>query len=269
MANVTNYGWAYVHPTASQAQARGVDKSIQFLTGAVDSNGIGGGSGSANLTFDYANNQLVLTGNMTASGHVSASAFYGDGSNLTNVGAGAGFPFTGDAVITGSLTVTQGITASNYIIENTVEINSNGSSFFGNTNDDNHIFTGSIMAGAVGANIDVHYILASSQLKVPGLRVNYRSVGLTAFTASQSDYLVGITSNSSTAVTVELPAASICSGSLLVIKDEAGGVRSSGNAITVSASSGDTVENTDSVQIAGTMASKTFYSNGGTKWFVI
>ena len=85
MANVTNYGWAYVHPTASQAQARGVDKSIQFLTGAVDSNGIGVGSGSANLTFDYANNQLALTGNMTASGHVSASAFYGDGSNLTGI----------------------------------------------------------------------------------------------------------------------------------------------------------------------------------------
>ena len=85
MANVTNYGWAYVHPTASQAQARGVDKSIQFLTGAVDSNGIGVGSGSANLTFDYDNDQLVLTGNMTASGHVSASSYYGDGSNLTNI----------------------------------------------------------------------------------------------------------------------------------------------------------------------------------------
>ena len=266
MANVTNYGWAYVHPTASQAQARGVDKSIQFLTGAVDSNGIGVGSGSANLTFDYDNDQLVLTGNMTASGHVSASSYYGDGSNLTNIGT---FPFTGDAVITGSLNVTEGITASNYLIQNTFEINNNGSSNFGNTNDDNHVFTGSVFIGASGSNIDVQYVLASSQLKVPGLRVNYRSIGLTEFTASQSDYLVGITSNASTAVTVELPAASICSGSLLVIKDEAGGVRSSGNAITVSASSGDTVENTDSVQIAGTMASKTFYSNGGTKWFVI
>ena len=172
-------------------------------------------------------------------------------------------------MITGSLNVTEGITASNYLIQNTFEINNNGSSNFGNTNDDNHVFTGSVFIGASGSNIDVQYVLASSQLKVPGLRVNYRSIGLTEFTASQSDYLVGITSNSSTAVTVELPAASICSGSLLVIKHEAGGVRSSGNAITVSASSGDTVENTDSVQIAGTMASKTFYSNGGTKWFVI
>ena len=29
MANVENYGWAYVHPTASQAQARGVNKFIK------------------------------------------------------------------------------------------------------------------------------------------------------------------------------------------------------------------------------------------------
>ena len=135
MANVENYGWAYVHPTASQAQARGVDKSIQFLTGALDGNGIGMGSGSANFTFDYSSSQLVLTGNMSASGHISASFFHGDGSNLTNVGSGQGFPFTGDAVITGTLHVTNAITASNYLIENTFEVNSSGSSTFGNTDD--------------------------------------------------------------------------------------------------------------------------------------
>ena len=54
MSSIKNYGWAYVHPTASQAQARGINKSIQFLTGAVDSNGIGMASGSAKLMFDYA-----------------------------------------------------------------------------------------------------------------------------------------------------------------------------------------------------------------------
>tara|TARA_B100000287_G_scaffold175185_1_gene165195 strand:- start:1801 stop:2610 length:810 start_codon:yes stop_codon:yes gene_type:complete len=269
MANETNYGWAYVHPTASQAQARGVDKSIQFLSGAVDSNGIGTGSGSAKLTFDYtlATPQLFLSGNMTSSGHVSASVFYGDGTNLQGVSS---FPYNGNAVITGSLNVTEGITASNYLIENTFEINNSGSSNFGNSNDDNHIFTGSLMIGASGSNVDVQYILASSQLKVPGLRVNYRSLGTTAFTASQSDYIVGVSANISTAVTVELPPASTGAGLLLVIKDEAtGGARSSGNAITVSASSGDTVDDVNHVTIAGTMASKTFYSNGVSKWFVI
>lgn len=269
MANTENYGWAYVHPTASQAQARGVTKSIQFLSGTVDSNGIGVGSGSSKLIFDYTltTPQLALTGNMTASGHVSASSFYGNGENLTGIST---FPHDGDAVITGSLIVTQDITASNYIIENTLEINNAGSSNFGNTNDDNHIFTGSVLIGAVGSNIDVHYVLASSQLKVPGLRVNYRSFSTTAFTASQSDYIVGVTANISTAVDIELPNATNCSGSLLVIKDEAtGGARSSANAITVAAASGETVDGVASVSINGTMASKTFYSNGVDKWFVI
>ena len=127
MANVENYGWAYVHPTASQAQARGVTKSIQFVSGAVDSNGIGTASGSAKFTFDYVLTppQLFLSGNMTSSGHVSASTYYGDGSNLDNISP---FPHNGNAVITGSLTVTNSITASNYLIENTFEVNNNGSS---------------------------------------------------------------------------------------------------------------------------------------------
>ena len=48
--------------------------------------------------FDYAltTASLRLSGNMTSSGHVSASAFYGDGSNLSNIGT---FPFNGNAVI--------------------------------------------------------------------------------------------------------------------------------------------------------------------------
>ena len=268
MANVVNYGWAYVHPTASQAQARGVDKSIQFLSGALDGNGIGMGSGSANFTFDYATSQLSLTGNMTASGHVSASTFYGDGSNLSNISP---FPYNGNAVITGSLTVTNSITASNYLIENTFEVNNSGSSVFGNTDDDTHQFTGSVLFGASGSTADVQYSVSNSQLKIPGLKVAYRTTGSIAFSASVSDYIVGVAANISTAVTIELPDASTAgSGSLIIIKDEAsGGSRTSGNAITVSASSGDTVENTTSVAIAGTMASKTFYSNGNTKWFVV
>ena len=268
MANVENYGWAYVHPTLGQAQARGVDQSIQFLSGAVDSNGIGSASGSADLTFDYANNQLDLTGNMTASGHVSASAFYGDGSNLEGVDS---FPYTGDAVITGSLTVTQAITASNYVIENTIEINSNGSSQFGNTDDDTHEFTGSVSFGVSGSPApDFKYDVAKSQVRLPAVRVPYRSEASTAFSASTQDYIIGVASNTSTAVLIELPsAADAGSGSLIVIKDEATGNRAAPNEITVSASSGQTVEDTTYVTIAGTMVSKTFYSNGISKWFVI
>ena len=63
---------------------------------------------------------LTVSTSITASGNISASAFIGDGSQLTgivsssyaltasyaeNAGGGAGFPFEGDAVISGSLLV--------------------------------------------------------------------------------------------------------------------------------------------------------------------
>ena len=267
MSSIKNYGWAYVHPTASQAQARGVNKSIQFLTGAVDSNGIGIGSGSTKLMFDYAaaTASLSLTGNMTGSGHVSASQFFGNGAGLTGV---ATFPYEGNAVISGNLTVTGSLTAASYVIENTVEINNAGSSKFGNSNDDKHIFTGSVLIGASGSNVDVEYKLASSQLKVPGLMVNYRSIGTSAFTASNSDYIVGVTNVSASVVRL-ISAATAGSGAILVIKDEVGSPRDASQKITISASSGQTVDSQPHTSIQGTLASLTLYSNGSTKWFKI
>jgi len=267
MSSIKNYGWAYVHPTASQAQARGSNKSIQFLTGAVDSNGIGMASGSTKLTFDYAaaTASLSLTGNMTGSGHVSASQFFGNGAGLTGV---ASFPYAGNAVISGNLIVTGSLTADSYIIENTVEINNAGSSKCGNSNGDKHVFTGSVIIGASGSNIDVEYKLASSQLKVPGLQVNYRSISTNVFTASASDYIVGMTNVSASTVRL-LSAAAVGSGSILVIKDEVGNPRDSAAKITISASAGQTVDSQPHTDIQGTMISLTLYSNGSTKWFKI
>ena len=267
MANVRNYGWAYVHPTASQAQARGVNKSIQFLTGAVDGHGIGQGSGSARLTFDYVTNQLYLSGNMTGSGHVSASFFYGDGSNLTNID-GSGFPFSGSAVITGSLHVTQGITASNYLIQNTFQINSSGSSEFGDTNDDTHVFTGSVSFAPSGSDADFNYSPTTNQVTVSGLKVSYRTITANV-TASTSDYIIGVSTGS--AISVRLPAASTAgAGALIVVKDEQTGAnRTTGNKISVLPSGSETIDHAASSSIAGSRASQTFYSDGTSKWFII
>jgi len=45
--------------------------------------------------------------NITASGHVNATTYYGDGSNLTGISGGGGstFPYTGSAIISGSLSL--------------------------------------------------------------------------------------------------------------------------------------------------------------------
>ena len=60
--------------------------------------GVYGGSSTANT-----NGRLILQ-HITASGHISASTYYGDGSNLTGISSDP-FPYTGSAVISGSLSL--------------------------------------------------------------------------------------------------------------------------------------------------------------------
>ena len=62
----------------------------------------------------YGDGTLKLQSNISASGHVSASTYYGDGSNLTGISSDP-FPYTGDADITGYLSVDGNITASGNI----------------------------------------------------------------------------------------------------------------------------------------------------------
>ena len=66
---------------SSDVEAQGPVESIQFHTGS------GGLSGSANLTFLTSSNTLEVTGDISASINISASSFYGDGSNLTDITA--------------------------------------------------------------------------------------------------------------------------------------------------------------------------------------
>jgi hypothetical protein len=92
----------------------GVLHSTQYKVDGVTFIDTGGGSiflGSAstptltrgNYTFI---NPITASSDISSSGVISASAFSGDGSGLTNIPAGTVFPFTGSAIITGSLIVT-------------------------------------------------------------------------------------------------------------------------------------------------------------------
>lgn len=92
----------------------GILHSTQYKVDGVTFIDTGGGSiflGSAstptltrgNYTFI---NPITASSDISSSGVISASAFSGDGSGLTNIPAGTVFPFTGSAIITGSLIVT-------------------------------------------------------------------------------------------------------------------------------------------------------------------
>ena len=60
------------------------------------------------------------------SGTISASAFVGDGSGLTGIsgsgGSGAGFPFVGDAELTGSLLMRNGLSVNHNVLSQSLAI---------------------------------------------------------------------------------------------------------------------------------------------------
>ena len=72
---IVNQGWAYINATSSTTAPGGFDQDIQF-------NHHGAFSGSGLLITDG-------TGSLSASVNISASAFYGDGTNLTGLTASA------------------------------------------------------------------------------------------------------------------------------------------------------------------------------------
>ena len=81
------FGWAFISGSDLSA-AQGTNGSVQLRE-----NGGNNFSGSSELVFDSSNNlrvtgAVLVSGNISSSVEVSASAFYGDGSNLTGIGSG-------------------------------------------------------------------------------------------------------------------------------------------------------------------------------------
>jgi hypothetical protein len=60
----------------------GADTNIQY-------NNAGAFAGSANFTWNNASSTVAISGDLSGSGNISGSAFYGDGSNLTNLPSAA------------------------------------------------------------------------------------------------------------------------------------------------------------------------------------
>ena len=104
---MANFGWAYIN-CGTLGSANGPTGSVQFMSGSNDSTG--------SLNFMY---------------HTAAYATYE--------------PNT--LVVTGTLVISGTITASHYHIKDVTQIDSTGSTYFGNTNDDVHVRTGSMYVG--------------------------------------------------------------------------------------------------------------------------
>lgn len=227
---MASFGWAYVDCSdagSTGSGSAGPAHSIQFVTESG-----GATTGSANLTY--------YTGsvNVGSPGHTLH--------------------------LTGTFRVKGAISASSYHIENITQIGATGSTNFGNSNDDVHLRTGSFaVANAAGAAI-LTASAYSQQVFVKGFGGNYSKVAAASYTASVSDYIIGIPHTSN--VQILIPSASnFGSGSVLIFKDEY--VARVAGKITLTTSLGYTIDGASDYILTGSGPAISLYSNGAN-WFV-
>jgi len=187
----------------------------------------------SNLTFD--GEILRVTGDLSASINISASAFYGDGSNLVNVKA--------DHV------VAEGpVHALQY--HDSVDGDITGSA--------NLIFSSNSLMLTGTLNVSGSII---------GTGMSHSRVAVSSdYTVTTSDYYIGVNTTNS-AVKVTLPeATNILDGQTFIVKDE-GGVANV-NHITISGSASDTIDGQNTVILESPFASIQLYCNGTNKFFI-
>jgi len=229
---MAKFGWAYVDcdDTADTIGATCPTGSVLFSTGTR------GATGSINFmyytasTYSYSPNTVVLSGNL---------------------------------IVTGSLT------ASTYHIANITTIDATGSTYFGDSNDDSHVRTGSLIVTASNADFVLSASVSDGRTWVRGFGGNYVAIGASQnpYTVKKDDFLIGITDGNE--VTIYLPSASVLgAGSLMIIKDQV--IGRGPNSIWVSGShpaGGFTIEGAAYYQMTGSNPAINIYSNG-TNWFV-
>lgn len=183
----------------------------------------------SNLTFD--GSTLSITGDVTASVGLSASFLYGDGRYLVNITASSG---------------------------------GNGAGIFTEINGTKAYTTSSIGIGSDTAPSHTLSVVGSAFMS--GGMIFKRKQISTTYTASTTDYYLGINSNNGV-VTVRLPsAANLTDGQTYVIKDEAGAA--STNNITILASGSQTIDSQNSVVLESPYGSLSLYCNGIDKYYI-
>jgi len=163
--------------------------------------------------------------------------------------------------ITGTLLVSGTISASSFVVNQTDTVS--GSTIFGNSSDDIHQITGSLFIGKASESPTFQVVPAQSQSITLGMRHTYRTVAASGLSSSTGDYIIGFGGSGN--LEFRLLSASIHnSGAILVLKDEAAART---GAVTVSASSPNTIDNNGAYVLTGSNPAISLYSNGAN-WFV-
>jgi hypothetical protein len=187
----------------------------------------------------------------------------------TASGEPGGPPAMDSLFLRGTLVVSGTISASHFHIEDVTRIDSTGSTWFGDTNDDSHIRTGSLYIGEVGEDPLMEVSTTTDQVIFNdcGHRINYDAAAAASQSTTAISHIIGVTRAGD--VLINLHSASGGGiGQVLVIKDELTSVRS--GVITISASvpkGGFKIDGSAHYELSGTMPAINLYSNG-TNWFV-
>jgi hypothetical protein len=241
---MSRFGWAYVNcDETSDVNVAGVTGSVMFLTG---NNSI---SGSNYFMYNY---------------------------NGSVPGAGG---TTSSLILTGTFFISGAISASSYHFEDITRIEASGSTRFGNTNDDQHVRTGSLAVGRTNM-VTFHVDSENRQINMPhGVKYGYATISgaagvITYSSSSHRNHIIGV--KGQCPVEIRLHSASGSSGiamtgSVLVIKDEFTGERMPIDgvpaSIVLSGSDGETIDGEQYYELTGTMTAISVYSNG-SNWFV-
>jgi hypothetical protein len=163
--------------------------------------------------------------------------------------------------LTGTLHVSGAISASSFVVNQTDTIS--GSTIFGNSDEDTHIITGSLFVGNTHTVTTFQVLPALSQSITLGMRHTYRTISTSGLSSSTGDYIIGFGGSGDVEFRL-LSASTHNSGAILVLKDETAGRT---GAITISASSPNTIDNNGAYVLTGSNPAISLYSNGAN-WFV-
>ena len=255
-----------------------------------------------NLTFD--GDTLSVTGDLTASIGISASYYWGDGSNLVGIGAASvsgsarHYSVTG-LETSGYLKVSGASTFGGNLVPSEADAHDLGTAakpwrnlyvssstiYFGtdtlSVGPDNNLKFGS---GSTTKGFDVGFMnfknngifmdpgrlfkLRAYQIQMFGGIGYVRKVVADDYDIQEIDYLIGIQSDSLTAsVTLTLPAASgLLNGQTYLIKDEGGSIDV--HSVVVSIQGDDTIDGQNQVVLESPYASIQIYCNGISKYFI-
>lgn len=220
------FGWAYVDCDGGGGGGTGGAEGPSGSIQFMTASGEGVSSGSVNLTYDAAESFLTLTGTLSVTGTISAS---------------------------------------HYHIQNVVEMDVSGNTFFGNTDNDVHARTGSFTMTNEASDINFN-ITSTGRTDLRQLTVEYTSITTAEYTASHPVYILGVQTAGQVYVQLPDPASATLAGNILLVKDEQTTSRL-GNNITLNVAGGGLIDGNSTYVLTGSMPAISLYSNG-TNYFV-